>query len=144
MKEKLEKRRISIQDSYSSEDTIRKDKCFENLFINSLNEGKRKLKHVEPPLSPNFGLGRVVPNPTDSVLNESSDLSWDSTEEIIQYDDSMFNDNILYEPPKMFIKYGDENFYTDEERDVIEYYEGITNSNPIRRKIMENSKRLSM
>jgi len=154
LKEKLQRRRVSIQGSPS----VSQDRTFENTFVNSINESKNKLKHVTPPPSPNFGLGRIVPNSEPKLIetnDESSELSWDSTEEIIQYDESMFNDNILYEPPELFrgceelrdnssMKYDNEDIYTDAEWDIIEYYEGITNSNPISRKYIENSKRLSL
>lgn len=156
LKEKLQRRRVSIQGSDSP--SVSKDRTFENTFVDSLNKGKNKLKHVTPPPSPNFGLGRVVSYSKPETIetnDESSELSWDSTEEIIQYDESMFNDNILYEPPEMFmeyeelganslLKYDNEDIYTDAEWDIIEYYEGITNSNPISRKYIENAKRLSL
>jgi len=139
LKDKLERRRNSIMNIESP----KKTKLVENTFTDSLFLGKNKLKHITPPPSPDFGLGRVL-------LNSESYDDWDtdSDDYVIQddrqslndfdYDHDLpeltdFHDNILYEEPIYPI--GDY-----DTGDYIEYYEGATNSNPLRRKFLETNR----
>ena len=197
LKDKLKNRRSSLK-GFMEPTKKEKINTQHLMFVNELNSVRQTLNQVTPPISPRFGLGRVIETPLESpvktpietkpmfqfIKTESTeDFSLDSselTDSTDSYESSDLSDSIIVDESKwneyqnkknqtnhiesviddimrmidnskildknIGLECNDfdldsmdsmENIDSSEEWDVVEYYEGVTNSDPVKRKYIK-------